>query len=513
MLIQLRAASPCVPAANKDANRSRTMIIERKRDMLWGTTMRVKSMSLVLLLGAALFTGGAPAETASLSLLDAARQGDRQAVRSLLNSGAKVDVAAADGMTALIWAAHRNDSEMADLLLRAGADVKAANDYGATALYAAAANADPAMTSKLLAAGADANACLLSGETPLMEAAERGNLETLRVLLAYGANPNAREANGGQTALMWAISERQSAVTEELVRRGADVHARSNNGFTALMFAAQLGDADSARVLLSSGANPNDIMPKTGLTPLIIAAALGRTKVAALLLDNGANPEAVDADGFTPLHHAARNKEAVEIVRSLLRHRAKLNVRLSQKKPTVAASGIVLQGATPLGLAAEINNLDAVKVLVDGGANPLIPTEKNTTPLMLAAGAGTDLARPRSPEERAMALQTVRFLVEQGADVNAAGEFGWTALHAAAYQGLNDVIEFLAGHGANLDVKDRFGQTPLSISYAVITRDIGDAYYQTPRVFRRDTADLLLKLGATPLDRSGVVSVVLRPTE
>jgi ankyrin repeat protein len=83
----------------------------------------------------------------------------------------------------------------------------------------------------------------------------------------------------------------------------------------------------------------------------------------------------------------------------------------------------------------------------------------------------------------------------------------------AAYQGLNDVIEFLAGHGANLDVKDRFGQTPLSISYAIITRDIGDAYYQTPRVFRRDTADLLLKLGATPLDRSGVVGVVLRPAE
>ena len=97
--------------------------------------------------------------------------------------------------------------------------------------------------------------------------------------------------------------------------------------------------------------------------------------------------------------------------------------------------------------------------------------------------------------------------------MNAAGEFGWTALHAAAYQGLNDVIEFLAGHGANLDAKDGFGQTPLSICYAIITKGMGDAYYQTPRVFRRDTADLLLKLGATPLDRSGVVAVVHRPTE
>ena len=97
--------------------------------------------------------------------------------------------------------------------------------------------------------------------------------------------------------------------------------------------------------------------------------------------------------------------------------------------------------------------------------------------------------------------------------MNAAGQFGWTALHAAAYQGLNDVIEFLAGRGAKLDTKDRLGQTPLSISYAIITRDIGDAYYQTPRVFRRDTADLLLKLGATPVDRSGVVGIIHRPAE
>jgi len=116
--------------------------------------------------------------------------------------------------------------------------------------------------------------------------------------------------------------------------------------------------------------------------------------------------------------------------------------------------------------------------------------------------------RVSSPEERATALQTVRFLVERRADVNAAGQFGWTALHAAAYQGLNDVIEFLAGQGAKLDAKDSFGQTPLSISYAIITRDIGNAYYQTPRVFRRDTADRLLKLGATPLDRSGVARVI-----
>jgi ankyrin repeat protein len=173
-------------------------------------------------------------------------------------------------------------------------------------------------------------------------------------------------------------------------------------------------------------------------------------------------------------------------------------------------NGVSLQGATPLALAAEINNLEAVKALVDGGADPLIPTEKSTTPLMLAAGGGTDVVRPRSARERATALQTVKFLVERGADVNGAGQFGWTPLHAAAYQGLNDVIEFLVAKGAKLDAKDGFGQTPLSISYSIMTKDIGGEVLQIPRILRQDTADLLLRLGATPLDQSGVAIALQR---
>jgi ankyrin repeat protein len=91
--------------------------------------------------------------------------------------------------------------------------------------------------------------------------------------------------------------------------------------------------------------------------------------------------------------------------------------------------------------------------------------------------------------------------------------FRWTALHAAAYQGLDDVIAHLAGKGAKLDAQNGFGQTALSISLSVITEEIGAVYYQTPRIYRKETADLLLKLGATPLERSGVkVGITQRPT-
>jgi uncharacterized protein len=344
-----------------------------------------------------------------------------------------------------------------------------------------------------------------------MEAARRGNLETLRALLAARADPNAQEINGGQTALMWAISERHAAAAEELLRGGADVRARSKRGSTALMFAAQQSDASYTRILLAAAANPNDVMPRTGLTPLIIASAMGHLDVATLLLDQKADPNAVGGDGYTSLHRAALDKTALQVVKTLLAHGAKPNVRLKQEKPTATTvNGVSLQGATPLLLAAEINNLGAVKTLLEGGADPLVPTEKNTTPLMLAAGGGTDVVRPRSARERATALQTVKLLVERGADVNGVGQFGWTPLHGASYQGLNDVIEFLVAKGAKLDAKDSFGQTPLSISYSIITKDIGSEVLQIPRILRQDTADLLLRLGATPLDRSGVMIVLQR---
>ena len=201
---------------------------------------------------------------------------------SLVNGHAKHAVAGPEGTAALVWAATRNDLAMADLLLRAGANVKAANEFGATPLYAAVAHADPAMTEKLLAAGADPNTPLMSGETPLMEASRRGNLATVRALLSKHANPNALESNGGQNALMWALSQRQSAVVEELIKGGADIQAGSKTGFTPLMVAAQQGDEVSARILLRAGAKPNVAQPKTGLTPLMIASAMAQAKAVEI---------------------------------------------------------------------------------------------------------------------------------------------------------------------------------------------------------------------------------------
>jgi len=479
-------------------------------------TILTSVLSVPLLAVAAL-----AADTGDQSLVNAAKQGNHVAIRSILSSPANKDVTGSEGGAALIAAASRSDVETIDLLLRAGVNPKAVNEYGATALYGAAeANADPAITKKLLAAGADPNVALLSSESPLMQAARVGNLETVRALLAAGADPNVQEKNGRQTALMWAVAEHHPEVVDELVQHKADVNTRSKNGATALMFAAR-GDLASTKTLLNAGADPNVAIPDWGGTALIIASTMGQADIVGALLDKGADVKYRDTNSFTALHAAVRDSDygedrdqrarAVATIKVLLAHGADPNARLHQEKQTVRAlNEVSFEGATPIVLAAEVNNLDAIKALVEGGADPTIATEKGTTALILAAGGATDEQRPRPVEERSLAIGTIRYLVEHGADVNAVGEFGWTATHAAAYQALDDVIEYLVSKGAKLEIIDELGQTPLSISLAILTKEAGARRLQIPRRYHKETSQLLLQLGAVPIAKSGVHVVLQR---
>lgn len=414
-----------------------------------------------------------------------------------------------DGSTALLAAADRDDVAMAEALIRTGASVNAANEYGATALSVAAANGNTVLVTLLLSAKADPNIPLLSGETPLMTAVDKGHVDAVRVLLAHGADVDAKEAKGGQDALMWAAAGRHAAIVKLLVERGADVHARSKGDFTPLLFAAQQGDVESGRTLLQAGADVNVSRKNDRLTPLMVASASGHTDFAVLLMDRRADSGLADQSGYTALHYAALGARRAALVTALLDRGANPNARTTRDTRENTTSGVSVKGATPLFLAASRGNVETVRALLAGGAEPSLTTDAGTAPLHVATWGGDPYFRDWTDEEKKNLFDVTRLLVERGADVNSAGEHGWTALHGAAYKGVDAVVRFLVERGARMDVFDEYGQTPLSIANAVITVKSKDAYYQSSRVVRSSTADLLLKFGAKPLAESGVEIVDL----
>src|SRR5512142_1798764 len=200
------------------------------------------------------FGGAATAAgTSDLRLPEAARIQDAKTVRTLLSQKADVNTRSSDGSTALLWVAHWNDINTADLLLKAGAEANTANDFGMTPLSQACTNGSAEFVRLLLKSGANPNTSIATGETPLMTFAKTGNADAVRLLVEYGAAVNAKEPAQSQTALMWAAAERHPNVVSALIASHADLKAHTKDGFTAIHFAARVGDLESLKLFLAAG--------------------------------------------------------------------------------------------------------------------------------------------------------------------------------------------------------------------------------------------------------------------
>jgi ankyrin repeat protein len=440
------------------------------------------------LVSALVISAYAPAARADerVPLIDAARNADRDGLRTLLKQGANVNAGSVDGTTALHWASYRDDLESADLLIRAGANVNAANDLGATPLWNASLNGSTALVRRLLQAGANPNLALMLGETPLMIAARSGNPDVVEQLLAKGANANARGARG-QTALMWAVAQQHPDVVTVLLAHGADLHARSDvwtqvmavpphglleynraiphGGETALMFAARVDDLASAKLLVAAGANVNDA-DAWGVSAMVLAAHSGFGELVEFLLDKGADASSAAA-GFSALHEAIMRRDE-KMVATLLAHGADPNAPLRTWTPERRASADFnfapsLVGATPFWLAARFSEPNVMRLLVKHGADPLFVHRNEyfvndlndrrtqaTTALMAATGMGGGRAwiQPDRGQREALTLETVKLAVELGVDVNAANTDGRTALDAAKALKIDSVVNFLVEKGA-----------------------------------------------------------------
>jgi len=159
-------------------------------------------------------------------------------------------------------------------------------------------------------------------------------------------------ANLGQTLLDAARSDDSSAVTR-LIRTGADVNAREQDGATALSWAAMRNNIVVAEMLLKAGANPN-LTNELGVGPLALAIENGSAAISALLLKVGANANATREDGATPLMNAARLGR-LDLVKVLLDHGAKCDARTKKFDQTA--------------LMWAAGHPDVVRVLLERGAD------------------------------------------------------------------------------------------------------------------------------------------------
>ena len=490
----------------------------------------LKACGLVLFLPAAGFAAS------DARLIEAAQSGNAALVRALVQQGVDVNASAVDGATALHRAVYADRLDIADMLLRAGANVKAGDRYGVVPLTLACINGSPEMIRRLLDAGADPNATDATGETALMTAARTGVPAALELLLDRGARIDARDTTFEQTALMIAVREGHSAAVALLIRRGASVNAQTRKGplpkfvppckgtgcgsegvginrgglpdrgrraeakggMTPLLYAARDDRPEAARILLRAGADI-ELADANGIRPLLMAALNDHLEVAQLLIEEGADVNADDFWGRSPLWAAVeyrnldmnnRDQDSptdngvdrapiLDFIRVLLDAGANVNARTREVPPSRRwlyslgdVSWVDFTGQTPFLRAALSGDNATMRLLLKYGADPNLPTQAGTTPLMAAAGVNWVVAQTYTESPQAL-IDAIKLCLELGADVNAANSMGLTALLGAANRGSNDIIELLVRSGARLDVKDKEGRTPLRWAEGVFLAAVG----------------------------------------
>ena len=392
----------------------------------------------------------------------------------LLQAGADIEQADAAGEPPLLTATRLGDAGMVEVLLKQGAQVDARDvPYGQTALMMAVREEHASLAQRLLAAGADVNAQSLAG------AEHRRVMPTeVPVGTSQGVGINRSglpdrgmryPITGNKTPLLFATRQGNLALTRTLVEAGADIEMADANGITPLINA----------ILNHSVVNVN----RTGKSDHL--------QIAQLLIDAGANVNAQDWYGQTPLWAAVdiRNLEftvtattnkvdrdaAYALIEALVAKGAEPNPRIKEFPPErrfIAGTGfngwVEMTGQTPLLRSAISGDLKVVRLLLDHGADANIATVGGTTPLMVAAGVSWALAETYDEGPVAL-LETVKLMHSLGNDINAVNTMGLRAIHGAANRGSNDIIDYLAANGAELDVKDNEGRTAIAWAEGVLT--------------------------------------------
>jgi ankyrin repeat protein len=431
------------------------------------------SIGAMVALSLSTLTHAAPVGAAAF--VDAAMNGNREAVRALLKDGADVNTTQADGMTALHWAAQKGDVELAKVLLYASANLKATTRIGGyTPLLIASRNGDAAMIETLVGAGADANATTVNGTTPLMLASAAGKPAAVKALLDRGADVNAREAVKGETALTFAAAFGRADVIRVLTAKGADVTAT-----TKAVDLADFAKEETERLAAERGLQGGQA--GRGNAPGGRGGAPQGPQVAGVNRQYNYTELVGFWGGLAPMHLAARQGE-IESVKALLEAGADVNQR---------GAG---DPVSPMLIATMNGHFDIATYLLDKGADPNLAQNNGVAPLYAALNvqwaAKALYPQPRAYEQQhATYLEFMQALLEKGADPNArltkkvwyaqydfdqsgVDETGSTPFWRAAYAADVDAMKLMLKYGADPNITTM--RSAGRVRVGDVTRDVVD---------------------------------------
>lgn len=381
----------------------------------------------------------------------------------------------------------------------------------------------------------------------LMAAIRIGSQQVVELMLSKGIDVNYKLDDENNTRLLvFAVVEKQLEIVKFLLKQGADVGASCTNGVTALTFAAAGGDIKVLQVLIDSGANVHatDDSGSSLIHYVILGSDLSKDKVdrqqvLKFLLEKGVDINGKNQIGLTPLHLAI-DKKCNDLVKLLLNNDA-ISIEEAESEDQL----------TPLFLAVFTQDKEIVKLLLDRGANTSAQNGKGNTALYFAIklkneelvkilldhGADFNIVNNEglSSFHNAATKNIIEMLLSRGADINSRTENdtdfnGCTALGLAALRGREEEVETLIKNGAEIDIQDRLGHTPLF--HAVCHGHLGivkllldggaslvsemddeliDPLYYAAWIGQKEILELLLKYKAdvnAECDRSGCPAVL-----
>jgi ankyrin repeat protein len=397
----------------------------------------------------------------------------------------------------LLQAARSGDADVVKVLLDGGANPALAHLEGETPLMAASRSGSIDAVKYLLAKGVDVNAAdQFQHQTPLMWAAAEGHAEVIDTLIKAGADPNkkarvnelkerknADHPTGGFTALMWAARNGHDAAVRSLVKGGADMKLTNGDGATATVIAIFNDRFDIAGTLIELGSDPND----------------GSLYAATEMRDATTDQFAFDGSRLRINH--PNKLTALDLIGKLLDRGADANKRFTGQLHSTSMPNSERYDNTPFFRSATSSDVEALKVFIAHGvdvnqvpaAAPPPPAEPGAAPvggrgargnpnagrpatmITMTGGRGPGMtggpgyvSRPGAVPWREPGLRdpakAFEVLLKGGANPNAKGADGGTLLHQVVQAGNLEMLRALAEAGVKFDEKNNAGLTALDVA-------------------------------------------------